>query len=391
MDIQQESLEMHKKLKGKLEITSKIPIKTRKDLSLAYTPGVAEASREIAKDKEKVYTYTMKGNTVGIVSDGSAVLGLGNIGAEAALPVMEGKAVLFKELADINAVPLCLATHDPKSIVETVRNLAPNYGAILLEDIKAPECFVIEAALQDLGIPVMHDDQHGTAVVVLAVMINALKAVGKRLDDVKMVINGAGAAGIAVAKIMLASGLKSENTLVLDSRGTLYEDRPGLDPTSEKGRIAARTNPDKIDGRLEDAVKDADVFLGVSVRNILTKEMVQSMGKDAVVIAMANPDPEIMPDVAKEAGATVVATGRSDFPNQVNNVLGFPGLFRGALDARAPRITERMKVAAAFAIADLIDDPTPDRVIPDPLDERVVPAVAKAVTIAWAEEKDADT
>ncbi len=379
MNIQEESLELHERLKGKLEVKSKVTIKNKKDLSLAYTPGVAEPCRYIAKNKEDVYKYTFKGNSVAIISDGSAVLGLGNIGAEAALPVMEGKAVLFKEFANIDAFPICLASQDVEKNIETIRNIAPVFGGINLEDFKAPQCFEIESKLQDLGIPVMHDDQHGTAVVVLAGLINALKVVNKKIDEVKIVFSGAGAAGIAVTKMLLNYG--ATNIILCDTKGTLYEGREGLN--KYKDEISLVTNKEKLKGSLADAMVNADVFIGVSAKGLVSKEMVSSMNKDAIVMAMANPDPEIMPDDAKEAGAKVIATGRSDFPNQVNNVLGFPGIFRGALDARAKRITEKMKIAAAEALASVIENPTADEIVPYSTNKGIVPKIAKAVKEAW--------
>ncbi len=383
MDIQKESLKLHEKLKGKLEVKSKLPLKTKKNLSLGYTPGVAEPCRRIAKNIEDVYKYTIKGNTVAVISDGSAVLGLGNIGAEAAIPVMEGKAAIFKEFAGIDAFPICLKTQNVQEIIQTVKNIAPVFGGINLEDIKAPQCFEIEAALQDIGIPVMHDDQHGTAVVVLAAMINSLKVVNKRIEEIKLVINGAGAAATAVLKLLLSYGLKGENAIVVDSKGIIYDGRNDIKDSSYKHEIASITNREKLKGTLEDAMKDADIFIGVSVANAVTKAMVKSMNEDSIIIAMANPVPEIMPDDAKKAGARVVATGRSDFPNQVNNALAFPGIFRGALDVRATRITERMKIAAAETLAGLVKKPTHDKILLYATDKRVVPAVAKAVKKAW--------
>ncbi|MAF35137.1 NAD-dependent malic enzyme [Candidatus Woesearchaeota archaeon] len=378
MDVKKQALDLHEKLKGKIEVNSKIPVKTKEDLSLAYTPGVAEPCRVIAQDKEAVYKYTFKGNTVAVVTDGSAVLGLGNIGAEAALPVMEGKALLFKEFAGIDAFPICLATQDVQKTIETVRNIAPCFGGINLEDIKAPECFEIEAALQDLGIPVMHDDQHGTAVVVLAALINALKVVGK--DDAKIVVNGAGAAGVAVTKLLLSYGI--ENIIICDSKGIIYEGREDVAENKTKQELSMRTNKEKKKGSLADALQGADVFVGVSVKDAVSQDMVKSMD-NAVIIAMANPDPEILPDDALAAGAKVVATGRSDFPNQVNNVLGFPGIFKGALEAGATKITEEMKMAAAKALAALITNPTADQIIPPATDKDVVPKIAKAVKQAY--------
>lgn len=382
MDIQKESLELHEKLKGKLEVKSKMPINDKKDLSLAYTPGVAEPCRYIAKNKEDVYKYTFKGNSVAVISDGSAVLGLGNIGAEAALPVMEGKAVLFKEFGNIDAYPIVLNVQDVKSTISTVRNIAPGFGGINLEDIKAPECFEIEKALQDLGIPVMHDDQHGTAVVVLAGLINALKVVNKNIEDIKIVFSGAGAAGIAVAKMLLNYG--ATNIILCDSKGSIYNGREGMDISKQD--IAKLTNNDKLQGSLKKIIKGSDIFIGVSIKNIVSKEMVRSMNKDSIIFAMANPDPEILPTDAKEAGARVIATGRSDFPNQVNNVLGFPGIFRGALDCKATRITEAMKLAAAEALANIIENPTEEEILPYATNKEVVPKIAKAVAEAWKQK-----
>ena len=403
MDYQQESLKLHEHYRGKLEIKSKLPpLSSRDDLSLAYTPGVAEPCRYIARNKEDIYKYTFKGNTVAVMTNGTSVLGLGNIGPEAALPVMEGKCVLLKEFANIDAFPICIASENPTEVIMTVRMIATVFGGINLEDIKAPECFEIEAGLQDLGIPVMHDDQHGTAVVVLAGMINALKVVGKKFEDVRVVMNGAGAAGIAVTKLLIRYGVRGENIIMCDSKGIIFEGRDVIarsdgeaDATKQsniniaKLEIATLTNRDKKQGTLADAVHGADVFIGVSVKDALTPEMVKTMAPGAIIFAMANPDPEILPDVAKAAGAAVVATGRSDFPNQVNNVLGFPGIFRGALDVRATRITEEMKLAAAEALAATIQNPTADAILPYALDKSVVPTVAEAVKRAWKEKSAA--
>ena len=379
MDYNKESLEMHERLKGKIEVKSKVSLKTKDDLSIAYTPGVAEASRKIAENKEDVYKYTFKGNMVAVISDGSSVLGLGNIGAEAALPVMEGKAVLFKEFAGIDAFPICIAEQNTRKTIETIKNIAPVFGGINLEDFKAPEAFEIEAALQNLGIPVMHDDQHGTAIVVLAAMINALKLRESKKEEVKVVINGSGAAGTAIAKILLKYGFK--NLIMLDSSGIIYKGRDNLNKI--KDEIATITNHDLLKGDLAVALKDADVFIGVSKPNIVTEEMVRSMN-NPIVFALANPIPEIMPDIAKKAGAFIVATGRSDFPNQVNNVLAFPGVFRGALDIRAKRITDKMKIAAAKALAKTIK-PEIDMILPNAFDKSVVPAVSEAVKEAYEE------
>ena len=379
MNTQEESLKLHEKLKGKLEVRSKLPLKTREDLSLAYTPGVAEPCRYIYKNKEDVYKYTFKGNTVAVISDGSSVLGLGNIGAEASLPVMEGKSVLFKEFGNIDAFPICLSTQDPKKIIETVKNIAPVFGGINLEDIKAPECFEVEEALQDLGIPVMHDDQHGTAVVVLAALINSLKVTKK--SNPRIVINGAGAAGIAVSKLLLSYNLK--NIILCDSQGVVYLGRDNLNKYKEE--VVKKANNHNIKGSLSDALKNSDVFIGVSKANLVSKEMVESMNPHPIIMAMANPDPEILPDVAKSGGASIIATGRSDYPNQVNNVLAFPGIFRGALDIRAKKITEKMKIAAAEALANSII-PTPEAILPYALDKSVVPNVAEAVKKAYLED-----
>ena len=380
MDYNKESLEMHEKLKGKLEVKSKVPLISKDDLSTAYTPGVAEASRKIHQNPEDVYKYTIKANSVAVISDGSAVLGLGNIGPEAALPVMEGKAILFKEFADIDAFPICLNTQNPKEIIQTIKNIAPVFGGINLEDFKAPECFEIEQSLQDLGIPVMHDDQHGTAVVVLAGLINSLKLTNKSKEQVKIIINGAGAAGIAITKLLLRYGFK--NIVILDSKGTIYKGRDNLN--SSKEEIAIITNLDNIKGDLTQALNRADIFIGVSKANLVTEQMIKSMNKDPIIFAMANPIPEIMPNLAKRAGAKIIATGRSDFPNQVNNVLAFPGIFRGALDIRAKRITDEMKLAAAEALAGAIE-PTVDMILPNALDKSVVPRVAGAVKRVYKE------
>jgi len=386
-DIYKESLKLHEKLKGKIEIALKTKLSSKKDLSLIYTPGVAEPSRRIAKNKHDVYKYTGKGNSVAIVTDGSAVLGLGNIGAEAALPVMEGKAALLKEYADIDAFPICLKSQKVDDIVATVKNIAPTFGAINLEDIKAPQCFEVEARLQDLGIPVMHDDQHGTAVVLLAALLNAAKVVGKNIEDLTVVINGAGAAGTAIARLLKCIGIDDtlcrsvKDIVVVDSKGALHDGRPGLN--TYKKEVARFTNQTNKKGKLSDVIVGADVFIGVSVPTILSKKMIRSMNDEPIVFALANPEPEIKPDLAIAAGAAVVATGRSDFPNQVNNVLSFPGLFRGALDARASRINSSMKLAAAHAIASIVKKPKAAYILPSPIDKKVVPVVAKAVKDAW--------
>ena len=378
MDIYEESLKFHENLKGKLEIKSRAAIKNSKDLSLAYTPGVAEPCREIHKDPSNAYIYTRKCNTVAVISDGTAVLGLGDIGPLASLPVMEGKCVLFKEFADVDAFPIVLDTKNVDEIVETVARIAPTFGGINLEDIAAPRCFEVEKRLKEmLDIPVFHDDQHGTAIVVLAGIINALKVTKKDLHNIKIVINGSGSAGTAICKLLLSSGVK--NIVMCDINGVIHEG--GILPNNNLKELAKITNPNKETGLLKDAIKNADIFIGVSAPNIVSKEMVKSMNKDAIIFAMANPTPEIFPEDALEAGAKVVGTGRSDYPNQINNVLAFPGIFRGALDVRATTINEDMKVAAAYAIANAIDDKeiTADNIIPKAFDLNVQKMVAKAV------------
>lgn len=381
-NLREKSLEFHKQAKGKLSVNVKVPLENASDLSLAYSPGVAEPCKDIYENPEKIYSYTMKGNFVAVVSDGSAVLGLGNIGAEASLPVMEGKAALFKAFADIDAVPLCMNTNDPEQIIQIVKSLEPTFGGINLEDIAAPNCFIIEERLKkEMNIPVFHDDQHGTAIVTAAGLLNALKIVNKRMEDCKIVVNGAGAAGIAITKLLVYMGVG--DIILCDSKGTIFKGRPyGMNPMKEA--LAEMTNKRGVQGSLHDAMKDADVFIGVSVAGAVTPEMVQSMNNDAIVFAMANPTPEIMPEAAKAAGAAVVGTGRSDLPNQVNNVLAFPGIFKGALRVRAAEINEEMKLAAVHAIANLIrpDELTNDYVIPHPFDRRVVEAVANAVAHA---------
>lgn len=381
MDIKQEALKMHYDNKGKLEVVSKVRVKTPLDLSIAYTPGVAEPCKLIHEDINKVYDYTPKGNLVAVVSDGTAVLGLGDIGPEAALPVMEGKAVLFKTFGGVDAFPICLATKDVEKIVETVKMLEPTFGGVNLEDISAPRCFEIEERLKkETNIPIFHDDQHGTAIVVMAAVVNACKIVNKKLENIKVVVNGAGSAAIAVVKLLLSMGIK--NAILCDRKGIIYEGRTeGMN--SAKEAIAKITNRDILKGTLADALKGADVFIGLSGPGLVTKEMVMDMNPDPIIMAMANPVPEIMPEEAKEAGAKVICTGRSDFPNQVNNVLAFPGVFRGALDVRATDINEEMKIAAVHAIADFVgDDLNSEYVIPSALDPRVAPAVAKAVAEA---------
>jgi malate dehydrogenase (oxaloacetate-decarboxylating) len=376
---------MHRINKGKLESKSKVPVQNAHDLSLAYSPGVAEPCKDIYEKPELVYEYTMKGNMVAVVSDGTAVLGLGNIGPEAALPVMEGKAVLFKSFAGVDAFPICLNTTDVDKIVETVKLLEPTFGGVNLEDIAAPNCFVIEERLKkEANIPIFHDDQHGTAIVTVAGLVNALKLIDKKMTEIKVVANGAGAAGIAIIKLLYSYGVR--DIIMCDTKGAIYEGRPqGMNTV--KAEVAKFTNRDNLSGSLAEVIIGADVFIGVSVAGALTKEMVASMNPDSIIFAMANPVPEIMPEEAKEAGAKVVGTGRSDFPNQVNNVLAFPGIFRGALDVRATHINEKMKVAAVEAIANLIspDELSADYVIPGPFDPRVAPNVAAAVAKAAME------
>lgn len=382
MSMREKALAMHKEHQGKIGTFSKVSLTHREDLGLAYSPGVAEPCKEIERDKEKVYDYTSKGNLVGVVSNGTAVLGLGNIGATASMPVMEGKAILFKEFAEIDAFPVCLNINDVDQFVSTVKAMEPTFGGINLEDIAAPDCFIIEERLkQELNIPVFHDDQHGTAIVTLAGLINSFKLVGKKLENSRIVVNGAGAAGVAITKLLLSIGVK--DVILCDSAGPIYEGRTErMNPHKEA--IAAETNREKVSGTLADAMKGADVVIGVSVPNCITQEMIQTMNRDPVVFAMSNPVPEIMPDEAKAAGVAVIGTGRSDLPNQINNVLAFPGIFRGALDVRAREINEEMKIAAAYAIAELIleEDLTPDYIIPNPLDPRVVQAVSSAVADA---------
>ena len=374
----EKALKMHEEWNGKLETTAKAHVDTREDLAIAYTPGVAEPCKVIAEDPEAAYKYTIKANTVAVVSDGSAVLGLGNIGALAAMPVMEGKAVLFKEFGGVNAVPICLDTQDTEEIIRTVVNIAPAFGGINLEDISAPRCFEIETRLKELlNIPVFHDDQHGTAIVVLAGIINALKVTGKKKEDCRVVINGAGSAGIAIAKLLLTYGFS--HIILCDSKGIISRSADNLTPVKEE--IAQVTNPEDLKGTLADALRGADIFVGVSAPGVVTEEMVASMNQDAILFALSNPVPEIMPDLAKAAGAKVVGTGRSDFPNQVNNVVAFPGIFKGALEGRASQITEEMKLAAAEAIAGLISDDelNEDNILPQPFDPRVADTVSQAV------------
>ena len=385
MSLRDDALEMHRENQGKLEITPNVKVTNKQQLSLAYSPGVAEPCKEIHEDSRKVYEYTIKGNTVAVVTDGTADLGLGNIGAEASIPVMEGKAALFKSFAGINGVPIALDTTDTQEIIKTVKLIAPNYGGINLEDISAPRCFEIEETLKkETNIPIFHDDQHGTAIVTMAGLINALKIVDKELTNIKVVLNGSGAAGIAIVKLLHAYGVN--NMIMCDSKGAIYSGRNfGMNDT--KTYVAKWTNKDKVEGSLEEVIKDADVFIGVSVADILTQDMVKTMADDPIIFAMANPNPEINPNEAKQAGAKVVGTGRSDFPNQINNVLAFPGLFRGALDVEATHINEDMKKAAVEAIVHLIDENElhPDYCIPGPFDKRVAPSVAKNVAKAAME------
>jgi malate dehydrogenase (oxaloacetate-decarboxylating) len=382
-DYAEKSLLVHAQLRGKISINSKLPLQTMDDLSVAYTPGVAKPCEVIAEDPEKVWELTMKRNSVAVVTDGSAVLGLGNIGPEAAMPVMEGKCLLLKEYANVDAWPLCLGTQDSQEIIETVRRVAPGLGGVNLEDISAPRCFEIEAALQDLGIPVFHDDQHGTAIVLLAALINAAKVVGKPLAEMKVVINGAGAAGSAIAKLLRCIDQNPDRctavreVIICDSRGAIHSGREGLSP--EKRSLLAYTNSGNSVGTLKEVLVGADVFVGVSKGGLLDREDICKMADRPIVFPMANPEPEIHPEEAKQGGAAVVGTGRSDFPNQVNNVLAFPGIFRGALDVAAPRITEEMKIAAAFALAGAVKEPVAERVLPSALDKTVAPLVAKAV------------
>lgn len=382
MSLREDALKLHSDNKGKLEVKSKVPVKDRESLSLAYTPGVAEPCKEIHKDPDKIYEYTLKGNMVAVVSDGTAVLGLGNIGGPAGLPVMEGKAVLFKNFGGVDAFPICLNTTDIDKIVDVVTQIEPSFGGINLEDIAAPACFEIEEKLKKkLSIPVFHDDQHGTAIIVLAGLLNALKLTGKKLNELYVVINGSGAAGVAIAKIILNAGIK--DLIMCDRTGIVYSGRKeGMNWAKEE--IAKVTNRENKKGTLADALVDADVFIGVSSANALSEEMVKSMSSDPIIFAMANPVPEIDPGLAKKAGAHIVGTGRSDYPNQINNVLAFPGVFRGALDVRAADINEEMKLAAAYALSEIIaaEELTEDYIIPKPFDQRVAPAVAKAVAKA---------
>src|SRR5680860_156954 len=376
MDIYKEALALHKKYQGKLEVRSKVPLSSRLELSLAYSPGVAEISRVIAADKSLAYTLTLKGNTVAVVSDGSAILGLGNLGPEAALPVMEGKCALFKEFAGVDAFPICLATQDEEEIIKTVKLIAPNFGGINLEDISAPRCFNIEARLKaELDIPVMHDDQHGTATVVLAGLINSIKLRGLNKEEARLVISGAGAAGDAITKLIYDYGFI--NITVVDSQGAIYQGRPGLN--AAKTKLAEFTNKQKKTGGLAEIIKDAHIFIGVSAPGVLSQEMVKSMAARPIIFALANPVPEIMPDEAETAGAFIVATGRSDFKNQINNVLAFPGIFRGALDNKVKQITDAMLVRAAENLAGLVVNPSQELILPDPFDKQVALVVARAI------------
>lgn len=392
-DIYKESVELHKKLKGKLEITSKVKLETEHDLSLAYTPGVAAVSQEIAQDQEKAYELTMKHNSIAIVSDGSAVLGLGNIGPYGAIPVMEGKAILFKEYAGIDAFPICVQTQNSFEIINLVKNIAPAFAGVNLEDIAAPRCFEIEEALQNIGIPVFHDDQHGTAIVLLAALINASKLAQKDMRDLVVVVNGAGAAGTAISNLLRCVGQDKsicepvKDIIICDSKGIITMDRPDIVNDPHKMKLASISNHGQRKGSLAEAIKGADVFIGVSRGNILTGEMIKNMNEKPIVFAMANPTPEIMPEEALAAGAFIVGTGRSDFPNQVNNVLAFPGVFRGAIDARAKTITNSMKIGAAFALAETVTNPTREKILPSPLDKSVAPHIAARVAQIYEEEK----
>ena len=389
-DLYERSLIVHEHLRGKIGVMNKMPVLTRDDLSLAYTPGVARPCEVIAKDPRKAYDLTLKRNAVAVVSDGSAVLGLGNIGPAAAIPVMEGKCLLFREFGEIDAWPICLDTQDPDEIITIVRAIAPVFAGVNLEDISAPRCFAIEAALQDLGIPVFHDDQHGTAIVLLAALLNAARVVDRELTEMKVVINGAGAAGTAIARLLECVGqdpdicVPVQDVVVCDSKGAIHRGRDDLSPV--KQQLLDYTNRHNRSGNLHDVLAGADVFIGVSKGNLLSGDDVRMMADRPIILAMANPIPEIMPDEALSAGAAVVGTGRSDFPNQVNNVLAFPGIFRGALNAQAAVISERMKIAAAHALAATIDEPTADRILPDPLDKRVAPRIASAVADTYCRE-----
>ena len=387
-DLNDDAVALHAELHGKISIESKFPLENRRDLSLAYTPGVAEVCMTIARDPRRVFDLTCKHNLVAVVTDGSAVLGLGNIGPEAALPVMEGKAILFKTFAGVDAFPICLATQDTDEIVRAVRQIAPVFGGINLEDISAPRCFEIEARLQDLGIPVFHDDQHGTAIVVIAALLNALKVTGKHLNELTVVFNGSGAAALACTRLLVECGRKRmclpvKDVILCDSKGIIHRGRTDLN--AHKAELAHSTNVRQLTGNLRDAMRGADVFIGLSQANLVDRDMIRSMAPHPIAFAMANPIPEIMPDEARAAGAIVVGSGRSDFPNQINNVLAFPGVFRGALDADATVITDTMKIAAAFALADYVLEPTPERILPDPLDKAVAYRIGEAVARAAVE------
>ncbi len=387
-DFNKESLELHRKHKGKIEVVSKIKVETTDDLSRVYSPGVAAPCLAIAENVDEAYNLTIKGNTIAVVSDGTAVLGLGNIGPEAAIPVMEGKAMLFKKFANVDAFPICLNTTVASEIIETVKRIAPVFGGVNLEDISAPRSFEIESALQDIGIPVFHDDQHGTAIVALAGILNSCKVLGKDISDLKIVINGAGAAGIAISRLLRCISIDPsvcipvKQVLVCDSKGIIHKNRTNLNPV--KIELLNYSNPDNVEGTLKDAIVGADVFIGVSVANILTADDIKTMAKDPVIFALANPNPEIMPEEAIKGGAAVIATGRSDYPNQVNNVLAFPGIFRGALDCRAKRITPKMKIAAAYAIADCVEQPDREHIIPKSLNKEIAAKVAESVQAAYS-------
>jgi malate dehydrogenase (oxaloacetate-decarboxylating) len=386
-DFNKESLELHRKYKGKIEVVSKIEVNTTDDLSRVYSPGVAAPCLAIAENVEEAYNLTIKGNTIAVVTDGTAVLGLGNIGPEAAIPVMEGKAMLFKKFANVDAFPICLNTTVASEIIETVKRIAPVFGGVNLEDISAPRSFEIENALQDIGIPVFHDDQHGTAIVALAGILNSCKVLGKDISDLKIVINGAGAAGIAISRLLRCISIDPDvcipvkQILVCDSKGIIHKNRTDLNPV--KIELLNYSNPENVEGTLKHAIQGADVFIGVSVANILAAEDVKTMAKDPVIFALANPNPEIMPEEALKGGAAIIATGRSDYPNQVNNVLAFPGIFRGALDCRAKRITPKMKIAAAYAIANCVITPDREHIIPKSLNKQIASKVAEAVKEAY--------
>ena len=379
MDYVKLALELHAKYRGKISMSSKVPVSSDLDLSTAYTPGVAGVCLEIARDVSLGNKYTNRANMVAVVSDGSAVLGLGDIGPNAAMPVMEGKAILFREMAGIDAWPLCISASDPTEIIAFVKNLTPTFGGVLLEDISAPKCFQIEAGLQELGIPVFHDDQHGTAVVVLAALLNAAKLVGKNLSDCKVVFSGAGASAIGTAELLLEFGVT--NLVLVDTKGAIFEGRDNLTPV--KQQIASKTNKSRLSGSIFDALNDADIFLGLSTSDLLHAEHIRLMAPDPIVLALANPDPEILPEDAFAGGAAVVGTGRSDLPNQINNVLAFPGIFRGALDVGASKINNKMKISAALALSDLVAEVSKEQIIPHSLDPRVVPAIAAAVAGSW--------